>query len=117
MTAVDRSERKRVYNSFVSNMANGHPLPSLRLFPGSIPACIADLADRLYMGMSAIDYRYRNCNFQNIFHQIDRSLYVLANDAKYKRLKALREKYRLLAEEKKQRALAMRDAMKKTVQV
>lgn len=85
MNAVDRSARMRTYESFVRDMADAHPLPSLGLFGGAVPLCILQLVDRLYMSLAAIDYRHRPSDFNSIFQDVNRCSLILEHVAAYQR--------------------------------
>jgi len=85
MNAVDRSSRIRTYESFVRDMADAHPLPSLGLFGRAVPLCILQLVDRLYMTLAAIDYRRRPSDFNSIFHDVNRCSLIVEHVAAYQR--------------------------------
>ena len=85
MNAVAASQRVQMYNSIVSSLASARPLPSVGLFGGQTPPSIVGLIDRLFMSLSAIDYRERICDFKHVFMQIERCIYVLRHEAAYRR--------------------------------
>jgi serine/threonine protein kinase len=83
MNAVPAAQRVETYNGFVSSFAAARPLPSLGLYGTDAPACIIDLLDRLYMALSALDYRDRLKHFERIFAQINRCEFVVRHEAAY----------------------------------
>ena len=101
MARVDRTARVRTYGAFVTNLANGHPLPSLRHFGGTVPACALPLIDRLYQGMAAVDYNQRLSDFNTIFSLISTCIWVLQHEDAYNRWRAFRERMREKRETKR----------------
>ena len=100
MNTVDRAARVRVYDGFIANMADAHPLPSLAHFGDVIPSCIRPLVDRLYQSMAAVDYRKRLCDFDEIFSYINTSIWVLEHEDAYRRLRDFRARMKQAAEDK-----------------
>jgi serine/threonine protein kinase len=94
MATVDRTARVRTYNGFVTNLANAHPLPSLRHFGGAVPPCLLQSIDRLYQGMAAVDYNSRLSDFKTIFSLIDTSIWMLQHEDAYRRWRAFRARMR-----------------------
>jgi serine/threonine protein kinase len=94
MNNVQRVDRIRVYDGFVGSLANAHPLPSLDVFTDTVPRSILPLLNRLYMGMAALDYRQRNVDFETIFNDINRCLFVLEHEQAYRRMNERRRLYR-----------------------
>lgn len=94
MNAVDRSARIRTYESFVRDMADAHPSPSLELFGEAAPRCILPLLNRLYMSLAAIDYRRRPSEFNTIFQEVNRCSLILQHEAAYQRLRLWRARMR-----------------------
>lgn len=85
MNAVPIAKRIDTYNGFVGSFAAARPLPSLGLFGTDVPSSIVDLLNGLYMGLAALDYRDRLMNFERVFMQINRCLYVVRHEAAYYR--------------------------------
>ena len=85
MNAVAPAQRVQIYNGLVSSLASGRPLPSIGLFGSQTPLSIVGPIDRLFRSLAAVDYRDRTCDFQRIFMQIDRCIYVLKHEAAYRR--------------------------------
>jgi serine/threonine protein kinase len=83
MLNIDRRDRVKTYNGFVSSIADGHPLPDLDTYKAIIPGCIRQRLDVLYKLMSAIDYRKRLTDFSRIFWHIDTCLLILRHEQKY----------------------------------
>lgn len=80
MNAVNRTDRLRIYHEFVAAMADSHPLPSLSVLGSEVPKPILQSVDRLYMAMSAVDYRRRLSDYDVIFAKINRMLLILGHD-------------------------------------
>jgi hypothetical protein len=85
MNAVPTAQRVSTYDGFVANFASSRPLPSLGLFGADVPAPIMELLNRLYRSLAALDYRNRLMDFDLVFRQIDKSIYVLQHEAAYAR--------------------------------
>ena len=105
MGAVRRGQRIRVFNQFVTNIANSHRLPSLAAFGPFTPACILQQVDDLYRSMAALDYRQRIKDFEHIFLKINRCLLTLDNQEKIRIWRERRERERKAALEKRQNKL------------
>lgn len=95
MSAAKRGQRQQIYDGFVSTMAGSHPLPDIAEMGSPVPGCVVQRIDRLYKSMAAIDYRSRLCDFERVFWQIDTSLLVLRNEAKFRRWREEKRKRRL----------------------
>jgi serine/threonine protein kinase len=85
LTAVPPAQRVSTYDGFVASMASARALPSLSLFGGDVPGSILELLNQLYMGLAALDYHDRLMDFQHIFMQINRCVYVHQHEAAYRR--------------------------------
>ena len=113
MNTVARADRIRIYDGFVGNMADAHPLPSLHHFGDVVPSCILSLANLLCRGMAAVDYRRRLCDFEDIFSRINTCLWVLKHEAAYHRWRELRARMRQAREEKRRLASAKMAALRR----
>jgi serine/threonine protein kinase len=105
MNAVNRTDRLRIYHEFVAAMADSHPLPSLSVLGSEVPNSILPAVDRLYMAMSAVDYRRRLADFDVIFSRINRALLILNHEATYREWRKRRALARQAAEQKRSSAL------------
>jgi serine/threonine protein kinase len=85
LTAVPPEQRVSTYDGFVASMASSHPLPSVGLFGGDVPGSILELLNQLYMSLAALDYHARLMDFQHLFMQINRCIYVHQHEAAYRR--------------------------------
>jgi serine/threonine protein kinase len=103
MSAVPRTERARIYNSFVSAMEASRPLPSLRYFAVDLPAGAGPTIDELYQQLCAIDYRHRLSDFATVFSYIRRALIILRNEAEYRKWRKRQALFKANAEAKRQR--------------
>lgn len=106
MNAVDRSARVQIYNGFVANMADAHPLPKMSHFGSVAPPCVIPLLDKLYQDLAAVDYRRRLCDFNAIFSLISTCIFVLQHEDGYRRLRAFRARVREAMERKRGAPLA-----------
>ena len=82
MAVVARGRRKDIFDTFVSEIADNHPLPNLSAFRPDIPASILPLLDELYKAMAHLDYRKRLVDFRRIILRVQTCLLVLRNRAK-----------------------------------
>jgi serine/threonine protein kinase len=105
MNAVKRADRLRIYHEFAAAMADSHPLPSLSVLGSDAPKSILRSVDRLYMAMSAVDYRRRLFDFDTIFNRINRMLFILDHETAYREWRKRRALARQVAEQKKLNAL------------
>jgi serine/threonine protein kinase len=103
MGAVRKSERQRIYDKFVSEMANSRPLPSIAAFAPDIPAGIIPAIDDLYRSVAALDYRKRVCDFRTIFLKLNRCILILDNEDKFRRWRERRDKEHAALLDKQQR--------------
>ena len=101
MNAVSREDRLRIYHQFIAEMADSHPLPSLRVLGSDAPSCILPLLNTLYMNMSAIDYRRRLGEFDHVFLQINRCLLILKHEIRYQEWRKKRAAVRQAAEKRR----------------
>ena len=99
MTAVDPAARVATYNSFLPSFADGHPLPSTRVY-GLIPKSVSSPVNNLYRALAAIDYRVRLRDFDRVFTQINTCLWILRHESTY-RLWRVRRKLNRLARDTK----------------
>lgn len=94
MAEVRKEERRRILDQLLPSVVDAHPLPCISDFGAPVPAAIAGRVDRLCRGMVDLDYRQRLRDFQTIFHQIERSLFVLRRERAYYRLQEFRQRRR-----------------------
>jgi serine/threonine protein kinase len=92
MGAVAPQERRRVYDRFAGQMADGHPLPSVSEFGADTPACVRERIDDLCRLTAALDYRKRLSDFQTIFHKVNACLLILRHEEKYRRWRESRRR-------------------------
>ncbi len=108
MNVVNRPDRRRIYEQFVGEMAAARPLPSLGVFGSDVPGSILPLVDRLYMGLSAIDYRVRLVDFATIFSSVNRCVIILDHERAYREWRRRRQTVRE-AQRKRREHSASRD--------
>lgn len=106
MNAVHRENRKRIYDQIIAGIAEAHPLPSLSVLGTDAPNSIITLLDRLYMSLSAIDYRIRLVDFREIFLQINRCFLILHHEVAYQEWRRQREIIREAGAQKKAKTKA-----------
>jgi serine/threonine protein kinase len=106
MSVVARGSRKKVFQAFVGEMADKHPLPHLAAFRPDIPRCILPLIDDLYKSMAHLDYRRRLIDFRRIILRLQGCLLVLRNEEKYKRWQEQKQRYRIGRSQKLERRVA-----------
>jgi len=92
MAHVPPGKRRQIYDDFVTQLADGHPLPNLSATGDGAPRCIQLRLDGLYSELCRLDYRKRLRRFESLFRQIEICLIVLRNEEKY--LRWLKEKRR-----------------------
>lgn len=90
MNVVQADQRVQIYNSLVGSLSSARPLPSVGLFGGQTPRSIVGLIDHLFRGLAALDYRRRIFQFEDVFLQIDRCVYVLKHEAAYQRWREMK---------------------------
>jgi serine/threonine protein kinase len=105
MNAVNRADRLRIYHEFVAAMADSHPLPSLSVLGSKAPQSILLSVDRLYMAMSAVDYRRRSLPFDTIFTKVNRLIFILDHEIAYREWRERRALTRQASERKRSNAL------------
>jgi serine/threonine protein kinase len=85
MAHVLPGKRRQIYDDFVTQLADGHPLPRMSLSEDSAPKCIQRRLEALYSELCHLDYRKRLHGFEALFRQIEICLIVLRNEQKYRR--------------------------------
>jgi serine/threonine protein kinase len=101
MSTVDRGSRVRMYDAFVTNMADARPLPHLAHFVGTMPAQVLSPINRLYQHMAAINYRTRLTDFNKIFSLINTCMWVLRHEDAYDRQRVFRARIQESKEKKR----------------
>lgn len=94
MAEVRKDERQRILDQLLPSIIDAHPLPLISDFGSPVPGHIADRVDRLCRAMVDLDYRKRLNDFPSIFHQIERSLFVLRRRQAYLRLQEFKQRRR-----------------------
>lgn len=94
---VPSSDRKRVFHGVVGAIADRYRFPKLEQVGAAVPGSVRHRLDELYSGMSAIDYRSRQTDFDSVFRQLDICLLILRNQDKYDRWRAERRRRREVA--------------------
>ena len=93
--AVQRGQRRRVFDQFVGNLASGCRLPSVASFGTPVPPAIRDRVDDLYRRLASLDYRKRLHQFDQIFRKINTCVNLLRNEQKYRQLRERRHARRV----------------------
>lgn len=94
MARVRKDERQRILDQLLPSIVDARPLPLISEFGSPVPGPIADRVDRLCRAIVDLDYRKRLKDFPSIFHQIDRSLFILRRRQAYLRLQEFRQRRR-----------------------
>lgn len=93
--ATKRDDRLDVYGGFVQRLVAAHPLPTITAFSPNAPPIIHYHIDKLYQGMTTLNYERRLCKFESIFRQIDICLLLLRKEAEYRRWEEAKRRRRL----------------------
>lgn len=94
MAEVRKEERRRILDQLLPSVVDAHPLPLISDFGAPVPAAIANRVDRLCRDMVDLDYRKRLRDFPTIFHQIERTIFILRRQLAYLRLQEFRQRRR-----------------------
>lgn len=82
--------RETILRGLVPTIAQARRLPNIWDFDVSIPNCIKERVNRLYKGLSCLNYRNRLDNFVEVFHQINICERILEKEKAYDRFIKLR---------------------------
>lgn len=79
----------------MQRLVAAHPLPTITAFSPNAPPIIHYHIDKLYQGMTTLNYERRLCKFESIFRQIDICLLLLRKEAEYRRWEEAKRRRRL----------------------
>lgn len=95
MMNVKIGQRQRIFDGFVSDIADARPIPSVSTFGSAMPSCIIEPIDSLVRSLAALDYRKRLCDFSRIFNRVDVCLLILRNETVFRNWLEAKQRRRL----------------------
>jgi serine/threonine protein kinase len=103
MNTVRPEDRFREYNKAIISISNKYRLPDVRDFGSLVPSSIAQILNRMYGQLAAIDYRQRARDCKSTFLQINQCLLTLRNQAAVSRWRQRRSAFREALNQKRLR--------------
>ncbi len=89
---IPEERRTHDFINLIPEIARSRQLPNIYEFDNSLPENIKVRVNRLYKNLASLDFRRRTISFEQIFTEVSTCELILAKEAKYRMMIAMRRK-------------------------